>query len=258
MQLHPIPAFDDNYIWAYSDAAGHTVIVDPGQAQPVLDWLAREQRTLSAVLITHHHGDHVGGLSALLAAHPAPVYGPAHPAIPWVSTPVADGDQITLTAPAVTFSVLAVPGHTLTHLAFFTADGGQPVLFPGDTLFASGCGRLFEGTPAQMLASLDRLATLPADTRVCCAHEYSLSNVRFARAVLPTDSALAARQQQMEAQRAAQQPTLPVTLADELLCNPFLRADDPRVQQAVASESGQPVADRTATFAALRAWKDRF
>ncbi|MCH8542798.1 MAG: hydroxyacylglutathione hydrolase [Alcanivorax sp.] len=257
LTLHPIPAFHDNYIWALSDEHGSALIVDPGTADPVIDYLDAHNLTLKALLITHHHPDHTGGIQALLSRSPegdVPVYGPADEQIPGRTHAVGDGDVVALQAPAIRFEVIRVPGHTLGHIAFFAGEPEGPLLFCGDTLFAGGCGRLFEGTPAQMLASLDRLQALPAETLVCCAHEYTVSNLRFAAAVTPEDDAVNQRLAAMVNLRDAGKVTLPSTLADERRSNPFLRADDPAVQASVPEAKG----DRTAVFTALRAWKDNF
>ncbi|MBZ2187984.1 hydroxyacylglutathione hydrolase [Alcanivorax sp. JB21] len=260
LTLHPIPAFHDNYIWALSDERGNALIVDPGTADPVIDYLDTHNLTLTTLLITHHHPDHTGGIQALLARSPETpiaVYGPADEQIPGRTHALHDGDSITLPAPAMRFEVIGVPGHTLGHIAFFADQRDvdePPLLFCGDTLFAGGCGRLFEGTPAQMLASLDRLQALPADTLVCCAHEYTVSNLRFAAAVTPDDEAVNQRLTEMVHLRDAGKVTLPSTLAEERRSNPFLRADDPDVQASVPEARG----DRNAVFAALRAWKDTF
>ncbi|WP_423197632.1 MULTISPECIES: hydroxyacylglutathione hydrolase [unclassified Cupriavidus] len=264
LKVEPIPAFQDNYIWAIHD--GHSAaIVDPGEAAPVERFLAHHKLALGAIVITHHHGDHQGGVADLLAAHPhdpagapMPVIGPAGERIGGRTQAVREGDTVTLRHPAVTFRVLDVPGHTAGHVAY-VADlaGAGPAVFCGDTLFASGCGRLFEGTPAQMLDSLDKLAALPGETRVYCAHEYTRSNVRFARAVEPANAALSDWAGQVEALREADRPTVPTTVAHERAVNPFLRSRDPAVRRAVAAQGGDVSGD-AAAFGALRGWKDTF
>jgi len=267
LKVEPIPAFQDNYIWAIHD--GHSAaVVDPGEAAPVLRFLAQHGLALGAIVITHHHGDHQGGVADLLEAHPAgpdgapvPVIGPAGERIGHRTQAVREGDIVTLRHPAATFRVLDVPGHTAGHVAY-TADaaglpGAGPAVFCGDTLFASGCGRLFEGTPAQMLISLDKLAALPAETKVYCAHEYTRSNVRFAQAVEPDNADLAAWSARVDALRQADIPTVPTTVGQERAVNPFLRSRDAAVRRAVAGQGGD-VSNDAAAFGALRGWKDNF
>lgn len=252
-----LPAFRDNYIWVIRDADGNALVVDPGDAQPVIEYIEQQDLTLRGLLITHHHPDHVGGVQALHERFGMPVYGPDYENIPCLSHPLRDGDQLTLEQPALQFDVFHLPGHTLGHIAFYAARQQPPLLFCGDTLFAAGCGRLFEGTPQQMLASLDRLAALPDDTRVYCAHEYTLSNLAFARAVTPDDPAVLGRISEVEALRAENIPSVPSTLAEEKRSNPFMRVDSEGVQAGVAAHSGA-TRSREDTFAALRAWKDSF
>ena len=258
-----IPAFQDNYFWLISD--GHAAaVVDPGDAAPVEAYLQAHGLQLSAILLTHHHRDHVGGVADLLRGRNIPVYGPAGEAIAQLTVPLAGGAQVELAAPALSLTVLDVPGHTRGHIAYFlAADGNEaPRVVCGDTLFASGCGRLFEGTAAQMLASLDALSALPGATRVHCAHEYTLSNIRFARAADPHNDALKAWEAEAQRLRAAGIPTVPTTLEHELRVNPFLRAGVAQVQADLAQALGLPAAelagDRLKTFTAMRSWKDRF
>ena len=259
MKLIALPAFSDNYLWLWQQ--DHlAVVVDPGDAAPVLQALSKQGLTLAAILVTHHHADHVGGVRELQVATGATVYGPAREEVPAPFTPVMQGDCLELLGQTV--QVLDVPGHTAGHVAYFLPNAApNPVVFCGDTLFSGGCGRIFEGTPAQMLASLDLLASLPASTQVCCAHEYTLSNLRFALAVEPSNTDLqtyAAHCQQLRAQGVS---TLPAQLANELQINPFLRARHPDVRHAVAQHAGLSALEQTddvAVFAALREWKNDF
>lgn len=258
MNLLPLPAFSDNYIWMLHNAH-QAIVIDPGDAHPVLQALDRLGLQLQAILVTHHHADHVGGVEALRLATGASVYGPALEAMPQGTTPVQQGDQIQ--ALGTPFAVLDVPGHTAGHVAYYGAPAqGAPWLFCGDTLFSGGCGRLFEGTPAQMLASLDALAALPDDTQVCCAHEYTLSNLKFARAVEPGNTALLHYQGVCEALRAKQQPTLPSHIGLERNINPFLRTRVAQVAAAAQAHANAPLnpLDAVAVLAALREWKNQF
>ncbi|RTL45028.1 MAG: hydroxyacylglutathione hydrolase [Burkholderiales bacterium] len=260
MTLTPVPAFDDNYLWLLDN--GHkALVVDPGDAAPVLAALDARGLTLAGILLTHHHGDHVGGVNALRARLQGPVYGPASEKLPEPVQRLHGGDAIELLG--LRFAVLDVPGHTAGHIAYFVAQvpGDAPLLFCGDTLFSGGCGRVFEGTPSQMHASLQALAALPSTTRVCCAHEYTLSNLRFAREVDPANTALAAYAAQCEATRAAGRPTLPVPLGTELRINPFLRCTEPALQDAARRHAPLklPAAPSPVdVFATLREWKNGF
>jgi hydroxyacylglutathione hydrolase len=252
----PVPAFTDNYIWMVRKD-GAAAVVDPGDAAPVLAWLEREGVTLSAIVNTHHHGDHVGGNEALLARFAVPVFGPAGERIPGRTQALREGDEIDVPGVDLHLRVLDVPGHTAGHIAYVGAADG-PILFCGDTLFAGGCGRLFEGTAAQMWSSLSKLAALAPVTRAYCAHEYTLANLRFAQAVEPGNAALAARIVRDTATRERGAPTVPSTIADERATNPFLRARVPAVRAAAEAHAGRALADDVATFAALREWKNGF
>ncbi|GAB7535050.1 hydroxyacylglutathione hydrolase [Burkholderia sp. 3C] len=264
LEYVPVPAFDDNYIWLVSDGSD-AIAVDPGDAAPVRRYLDARGWRLAAILLTHHHADHVGGVAALLddpkQGDPVPVYGPAGEDIAQVTVPLAGGARVAIGKPALEFTVLDVPGHTRGHIAFYQAAGAAnraPHLFCGDTLFSCGCGRLFEGTPAQMLASLDALAALPGETQVHCAHEYTLSNIRFALACEPDNAALAAWRDDAQARRARGVPTLPTTIAHERAVNPFLRADSPAIAATLEAELHEAPADRLAAFTMMREWKNRF
>ena len=310
MFLTPIPAFDDNYLWMLDDGR-RALIVDPGDAAPVLQALQDRQLQLQSILVTHHHPDHTGGVDALRQATGAGVFGPAREHIPGPFTPLQDGDKVQ--ALGLDFQVLDVPGHTAGHIAYYLAptlsasrdalppegaelarggpslrslpptlsasrdalppegahpawggpapDGtplnGRPLLFCGDTLFSGGCGRLFEGTPAQMLASLDRLAALPGNTVVCCTHEYTMGNLRFALAVEPDNKDLIGYHAHCAALRQAAKPTLPTSIAQELLINPFLRTRHPTVM-AAARRFDPAAHDDNTLFAAIRQWKNQF
>jgi hydroxyacylglutathione hydrolase len=261
IQIEPIRAFADNYIWLLRDPASDQVaVVDPGDAEPVLACLHRERLTLAAMLLTHHHRDHIGGVAELHGAYPrAEILAPEDPRIPLATHRVSDGEHIQLRLNPDAehrFEVLVVPGHTATHVAYLQAGVRAPALFCGDTLFSVGCGRVFDGTPIQLAAALRRLAALPPATWCYCAHEYTLENIGFAHWVEPDNPALTARSAQARQQRAEDQPTLPVTLAMELATNPFLRVTEPTVIAAVERAASQPLSDPTEVFTALRRWKD--
>jgi hydroxyacylglutathione hydrolase len=255
MNLIALPAFADNYIWMIHDGSS-AAVVDPGDAQVVHTALQAYSLQLKAILLTHHHADHTGGVDELRKATGCNVFGPAGEEMPEPLQRLDSGDVVH--ALGLTFTVMDVPGHTAGHIAFYCEEfEGAPLLFCGDTLFSGGCGRLFEGTPAQMLASLDSLAALPGNTRVCCTHEYTLSNLRFARVVEPDNLALAAYEQQCIALRENGQITLPSSMALEKQINPFLRSREPFVRRAAQTFNPQADSD-IAYFAALREWKNNF
>jgi hydroxyacylglutathione hydrolase len=253
--LH-VPAFEDNYIWLIRGVSTtHAALVDPGDAAPLFEALPRLGLTPAAILCTHHHGDHTGGIDALTRAWSGlPVYGPGNENIGGLTHPLVGDETVRLPELGLQFQVLSIPGHTRGHVAYY----GHGWLFCGDTLFSAGCGRLFEGTAVQMHQSLSRLAALPGETLVYCAHEYTLANLRFAEAVEPDNPAIAAWRQEATALLANRQPTLPTTVSRELDLNPFLRASRPSVRAAAEKYTGQTLGDATSVFVAVRQWKDRF
>jgi hydroxyacylglutathione hydrolase len=251
----PIPAFDDNYIWCLTEAgSGYAVVVDPGDDDPVRDYLRAHALRLAAILVTHKHGDHTGGIRALLADWPGiPVYGPKNEPIATLTHRVGEGDRIEIPEIATAFEVLDVPGHTEGHVAYLAGEA----LFCGDTLFAAGCGRVFSGTHAQLHASLSKIAALPPRTKLYCAHEYTLDNLGFAEWVEPENAALQQRIERDRATRERGEPTVPSLLADELETNPFLRGHVPQVIAAAGKYAGRPLGQGVEVFTAIRTWKDR-
>lgn len=256
LDVSPVRAFSDNYFWLIRSPVdpNGVLVVDPGEAAPVDDALEHAGLRLHGILVTHHHGDHVGGVQELADRHAVPAWGPARDPLPCAVNPVDDGDSLSFASLGLQFSVMAVPGHTLGHIAYV----GHGALFCGDTLFSGGCGRLFEGSPQQMLTSLDRLAALPADTRVYCAHEYTLSNLRFASVADPHNPAVSAAISEVADMRSRDEITLPSNIGRERMINPFLRCREPSVRAAAEQQCGRSLTADVDVFAAVRAWKDGF
>lgn len=252
-EVVPVRAFSDNYIWTVRDAT-HAVVVDPGDAKPVLSYLNAEKLELAAIVLTHHHNDHIGGVSELIKDRPIPVYGPHDPRVPDATQRLREGESITLPHFGIRLTVLEVPGHTSSHIAFYGAD----MLFCGDTLFAAGCGRLFEGTPAQMHDSLSKFMRLPDRTRVYCAHEYTLANIRFARAADPGNQTLADWEARARAMREVDAPTVPSTIGLERAANPFVRCAESAVIASASQRAGKPLGDPVSVLATIREWKNNF
>ena len=256
INVRPVRAFSDNYIWLIESpkAPDRLVAVDPGEAAPVIAELQRRASSLAAILLTHHHPDHIGGVPELLRHGAVPVIGPDDTRIAHRTRTVEDGERCDMPDLGLVFEILQVPGHTLSHIAFW----GHGALFCGDTLFSAGCGRMFEGTPTQMNASLNKLRDLPPDTRMYCGHEYTAANLRFALTVDPANDAAIEYQSSVDRVRAEGRPSLPSTLGLESRVNPFLRCDDPTVTRAAEKHVGQSLKNPADVFGVLRAWKDQF
>jgi hydroxyacylglutathione hydrolase len=259
LKIEAIAAFNDNYIWLFRDTNTRAAwVVDPGDAAPVMKTLQEKDLQLAGILITHHHSDHVGGVAQLRAHYDVPVYGPSNTPASGITQPLREGEHIN--AAGCEFGVIEIPGHTLDHIAYFCAApvGHVPFVFCGDTLFAGGCGRVFEGTLPMMYASLQKIAQLPAATQIYCAHEYTLSNLKFALAVEPNNKNLQQRQNVDQEKRKRSEATVPSTLDIELATNPFLRCEEPLVRHAAERFCGRHPQSNADTFAVLRGWKDNF
>jgi hydroxyacylglutathione hydrolase len=255
LSVLPVPAFDDNYLWLIHNGV-YAAVVDPGDSAPIRAALSAHKLSLVAILLTHHHADHVGGVQNLLQHANIPVFGPRAEHISAVTLPLAEGDRAIVPELDLSFAVLDVPGHTSGHIAYFAQQ--QHWLFCGDTLFAGGCGRLFEGTPAQMVSSLGKLANLPDETQVFCAHEYTLSNLRFALTVDPDNHALQTRFSMEQRKRDKGLPTVPSNIGLEKATNPFLRYRENEIIQRLQAAGKLKGDDPIAAFAALREWKNTF
>jgi len=255
-EVTPIPAFNDNYIWAITTSGSNQIaVVDPGDATPVEQYLADNALQLAAILVTHHHHDHTGGIAALTERHQVPVYGPQNSEFKGITHTLADGDSLDLFGHALT--VKTIPGHTLDHISYCTASN-TPQLFCGDTLFLAGCGRIFEGSPAQMFAAMNYFKTLPDNTEVYCTHEYSMANLQFAAAVEPDNENITEVRKTCYGLREADKPTLPTSIAQERAINPFLRTQEATVVKTASEFSGQPLTSELEVFTAVREWKNQF
>ncbi len=252
-QVYPVKAFQDNYIWTIHNQT-HAVIVDPGDSQPVLDFLDSNDLSLSGILITHHHADHIGGIKNIIGKHDVPVYGPKTENIPNISHKLVEGDEVRLEQLGLSFTVLDIPGHTSGHIAYFD----DQRVFCGDTLFSCGCGRIFEGTPPQMFNSLEKLAHLPDATEVYCTHEYTLANIKFARVVEPNNTILIDYEDLINSKLSDQKISLPTSIGFEKSVNPFLRCDEPTVISTAQNQAHKPLFSPTEVFAAIREWKNDF
>jgi len=251
-----IPAFKDNYLWLI-EANSHCYVIDPGDGLVVQQWLQKKQKPLSAILVTHHHNDHIGGINQLLHHYPVPVYGPNSPYIPQITHSLKDRSCLTL--PGLLLKVIAVPGHTIDHIAYFIEPSKQdPLLFCGDTLFAGGCGRIFDGTAALLYKSLTQLGQLPGNTQVFCAHEYTLTNLKFAHVIEPGNTDLIQRTLVEQQKRSRNQPTVPTTIATECATNPFLRCQLESVRKTVEDHYHTVTSSALEVFTLLRQWKDEF
>lgn len=255
-QVTPIPAFSDNYIWAASKPNSPKIaVVDPGDAHTVIEYLEQNNLSLAAILVTHHHNDHTGGINELVERFSVPVYGPSNSPFTGISNPVSAGDTVELFGETLT--VQEIPGHTLDHISYFT-EQLKPQLFCGDTLFLAGCGRIFEGNAEQMLTAMKYFHTLPGETEVYCTHEYSMANLKFAQAVEPENLAIEQSITDCSELREADKPTLPTSIEQERQINPFMRTLEPQVKASAEGFSGTELHSEVEVFAAIREWKNQF
>ena len=252
LTINGIPALQDNYIWLIR-RENHAVAVDPGEAAPVLDFLQKNNLKLDAILCTHRHHDHIDGIEELREVYNVPVYGRKHPQNPHITQDLREGDRLQLDQINAVFDIIDIPGHLDDHIAFIAPQ----TLFCGDVMFGAGCGKNFEGTPAQLHQSLKRLAELPDDTFVYCAHEYTAYNLPFALACEPNNANIKRRNTETSLLRAANLPTVPFTIALEKATNPFLRYTNPELIQTLQSRGLVDISE-LAVFTALREWRDRF
>lgn len=253
--VYPLPILKDNYVWILIDKSKKAaLVVDPGEARPVSDFLNQHHLKLWAILLTHHHGDHTNGVGALQQACDGNVFGPLNDQISTVTHPVTGNDAVNIAGFPISFEVMDIPGHTLGHIAYYT----KGMLFCGDTLFAAGCGRIFEGTPAQMYDTLQKIAALPEDTKIYCGHEYTLNNLKFAETVEPSNLAIKQKIASVTALRDQGKPTLPSTMADEKATNPFLRCTSKELIASVEKHVGHSLPTPLEVFTALREWKNAF
>ena len=255
IEIIPLPALKDNYIWLLKNKISrHVVIIDPSEAEPVLDLVKSDNLIPIAIMITHHHWDHVGGIPGITEQFDIPVYTPKTETVAGSTNPVGEGDIVSLPELDLNLNILDVPGHTSGAVAYYTNE----MVFSGDTLFTAGCGRMFEGTPPQMHASLSKFKALADETLLYCGHEYTVANLKFAAAVEPDNKAIQERLQLAEEARSLNQPTVPATLAEEKITNPFLRCEKPAVISAASNFLGKSLHEPSEVFAAVRQWKDNF
>jgi hydroxyacylglutathione hydrolase len=254
IKIESIEAFTDNYIWLITTIEG-SIVIDPGESSKIINFLKEKQLNLKAILVTHHHFDHTGGINEILFHFPVDVFGPFNNGIENINKKLKDGDKVSIIG--IEFEIIEIPGHTLDHIAFYSENNGSPILFCGDTLFAGGCGRVFEGTSDQMYESLNKLKILPDNTSVYCGHEYTLSNLKFAKEAEPFNQNTLSRYNEVLELREKGFPSIPSSLSTELKTNPFLRSDVEEVQENISIKF-KTTKEPKEIFKALRSWKDNF